>query len=116
MRTVWLAEVAGVWPELGDDDLLEPRLVDADVLWVWWCTWTLLPRLARRDGPLGRDAGRSSWLSTALRHYWQGLAERAATARPATAELAARVTGAIDETFPDSPRELPVFPAFRAMT
>ncbi|MDQ4115505.1 MAG: hypothetical protein M3235_00925 [Actinomycetota bacterium] len=116
MLGVWRSEVAGVWPELDDVDVLEPRLVDADVLWVWWCTWTLLPRLARRDGPLGRDAGRSPWLSTALRHYWWGMAERAGTALPATAELAARVTGAIDELFPDSPRELPVFPAFRAMT
>ena len=65
MLAAWRSEVAGVWPELDDGDVLEPRLVDADVLWVWWCTWTLLPRLARRDGPLGRDAGRSPWLSTA---------------------------------------------------
>ena len=114
MLVAWLSEVAGVWPELGEPGVLEPRLVDADVLWVWWCTWTLLPRLARRDGPLGHDAGRSPWLSTALRHYWAGLGERAATTLPATADLAARVVAAVDDRFPDSVRELPVFPAFRA--
>lgn len=113
MLAAWRSEVADVWPELDDGDVLEPRLVDADVLWVWWCTWTLLPRLARRDGPLGRDAGRSPWLSTALRHYWHGLGERAASTLPATADLAGQVTAAIDDRFPDSVRALPVFPAFR---
>ncbi|MBW0105731.1 hypothetical protein [Pseudonocardia sp. KRD291] len=114
MQDAWRIEVAPVWPELDDRELLESRLTDAHVLWVWWCTFTLLPRLLEHDGPIGRDAGRSPRISSALRHYWRGLGEAAAlTDRPATAELAERVAGALDERYPDAAPGLPVFPAFR---
>lgn len=114
MQEAWRTEVAPVWPELDDLDLLESRLTDAHVLWVWWCTWTLLPRLVDRDGPIGPDAGRSPRISSALRHYWRGLGAAAvATDRLATAELAARVSDALDRRYPDAAPELPVFPAFR---
>ncbi|MEV1290604.1 hypothetical protein [Pseudonocardia sp. NPDC049635] len=114
MLDAWRAEVAPVWPELDDTELLESRLTDAHVLWVWWSTWQLLPRVLHRDRPIGRDAGRSPRISTALRHYWQGLgAATAETGRAATAELAAAIVAALDVRFPDAPSELPVFPAFR---
>ena len=114
MLDAWRAEVAPVWPELDDPELLESRLVDAQLLWVWWSTWLLLPRVLDRDGPIGVDAGRSPRISTALRHYWTGLGAVAATShRPATADLAAAVVGALDARFPDAPSALPVFPAFR---
>ncbi|MFP5068333.1 hypothetical protein ACLFMI_01505 [Pseudonocardia nantongensis] len=115
MLDAWRTEVTPVWPELDDPDVLRSRLADAQLLWVWWSSWQLLPRLLLRDGPIGPDAGRSPRISTAVRHYWRGLAETArATGRPATAELAAAVVGALEERFPDAPSELPVFPAFRS--
>ena len=115
MLDAWRAEVAPVWPELDDPEVLESRLADAHLLWVWWSTWMLLPQVLHRDGPTGADAGRSPRISTALRHYWRGLGEAAAvTHRPATAELATAVVGALDARFPDAPSELPEFPAFRA--
>ncbi|MBC3192595.1 hypothetical protein H7X46_16140 [Pseudonocardia sp. C8] len=114
MLDAWRAEVTPVWPELDDPEVLESRLGDAHLLWVWWSTWLLLPRLLHRDGPIGADAGRSPRISTALRHYWRGLAAVAAdTERPATADLAGAVVDALDARFPDAPSELPVFPAFR---
>ncbi|RZT86166.1 hypothetical protein EV383_3055 [Pseudonocardia sediminis] len=114
MQAAWRTEVAQVWPELDDSELLESRLTDGHVLWVWWCTFTLLPRLLERDGPIGRDTGRSPRISSALRHYWRGLGAAAAvTDRPATAELAERVASALDERYPDAAPDLPVFPAFR---
>lgn len=115
MLDAWRTEVAPVWPELDDPDVLRSRLADAHLLWVWWSSWQLLPRLLAKDGPIGPDAGRSPRISTAVRHYWRGLAATAGeTERPATAELAAAVVGALEERFPDSPSELPVFPAFRS--
>lgn len=114
MLEAWRVEVAPVWPELDDPDVLESRLTDAQLLWVWWSTWMLLPRVLERDGPIGPDAGRSPRMSTALRHYWRGLgAAAAATDRPGTAELAPAVVAALETRFPDAPSELPVFPAFR---
>lgn len=112
MLDAWRSEVAPVWPELDDPELLESRLTDAQLLWVWWSTWMLLPRMLERDGPIGPDAGRSPRLSTALRHYWRELASTA-TGRPATVELAGAVVDALDERFPDAPPELAVFPALR---
>ncbi|OLL72581.1 hypothetical protein Ae168Ps1_0959c [Pseudonocardia sp. Ae168_Ps1] len=114
MLEAWRAEVAPVWPELDDPDVLESRLTDAHLLWVWWSTWMLLPRVLEHDGPIGDDAGRSPRISTALRHYWRGLgAAAAATDRRGNAELAGAVVEALDERFPDAPSELAVFPAFR---
>lgn len=114
MLDAWRAEVAPVWPELDDPEMLGSRLTDAQLLWVWWSTWMLLPRVLEHDGPIGVDAGRSPRISTAVRHYWRGLGAVAAVShRPATAELAAAVVDALDERFPDAPSELPVFPAFR---
>ncbi len=114
MLDAWRAEVAPVWPELDDPELLESRLADAQVLWVWWSTWRLLPRVPERDGPIGPDAGRSPRISTALRHYWRRLGVTAeATARPGTAALADAVVTALDTRFPDASSTLPLFPAFR---
>lgn len=114
MQQAWRAEVAPVWPELDDVELLEARLTDAHLLWVWWCTYRLLPRLLERDGSIGRDPRRSPRISTALRHYWRGLgAASAVTDLPATEELAEQVVGALDERYPDSAPELAMFPAFR---
>jgi len=111
----WRNEVAAVWPDLDDHERLETRLVDAQLLWVWLCTWWLLPRIRVRDVPVGSDATRSPRISTALAHYWRQVAESSAEARPASAELGAAVADALGKRFPDTPGSLPLFPAFRSV-
>jgi hypothetical protein len=123
MLEVWRTEIAGMWPDLDEPERLQRRLFDAQLLWVWLCTWWLLPRLRTdrtlgggRDGPIGPDAARSPRISTALSHYWRELGRAAAdTGRAATAELARRVTAALHERFPDAPQVLAVYPALRSV-
>ena len=93
---------------------LDARLFDAQLLWVWLCTWWFLPRIRVRDQHVGQDAGRSPRISTALSHYWDQLAADAAVAgKAATAELGVAVAEALNKRFPDAPAALPVYPAFR---
>ncbi|MFP5021443.1 hypothetical protein [Pseudonocardia phyllosphaerae] len=114
MIDAWRSEIAPVWPELDDPDVLESRLTDAHLLWVWWSTWMLLPRMFDRDGPIGVDASRSPRISTALRHYWRGLGAVAdGSGRPGTAALAGAVVAALERESPDAAPELAPFPAFR---
>jgi len=125
MVEVWRAEVVGMWPELDEPDRLARRLLDAQLLWVWLCTWWLLPRLPHtdasgapsgRDGPIGPDAARSPRISTALAHYWRELGAAAGEAgRDATAALAEAVVAALRERFPDAPEVLAVYPALRSV-
>ena len=122
MVEAWRTEIAGVWPELDEPERLQRRLLDAQLLWVWLCTWWLLPRLppsrgaGGRDGPIGPDAARSPRISTALAHYWRELGAAAAErGRGATAELAAAVVAALRRRFPDAPEALAVFPALRSV-
>jgi len=117
----WRTEIAGVWPELDEPERLQRRLLDAQLLWVWLCTWWLLPRLPHpggvgRDAPIGPDASRSPRISTALAHYWRELGTAAADGgRLETAELAAAVVAALRARFPDAPEQLAVFPALRSL-
>jgi hypothetical protein len=122
MLEAWRAEIGGVWPDLDEPERLHRRLLDAQLLWVWLCTWWLLPRLpdvgsTGRDGPIGHDAARSPRISTALAHYWDQLAATAADGqRPATAVLARAVVAALHARFPDAPVTLSVYPALRAVS
>jgi hypothetical protein len=114
MLAAWRNEIAAVWPDLDEPALLNARLLDAQVLWVWLCTWWFLPRISVRDGHIGSDAGRSPRISTALSHYWDQLAIDAAVAGlSATAELGVAVAEALNKRFPDAPAALPIYPAFR---
>ncbi len=114
MLEAWRNEIAAVWPDLDEPELLRGRLFDAQLLWVWLCTWWLLPRVRVRDRPVGADATRSPRISTALAHYWRQLSEAAGAGnRPAIAELGEAVAAALAERFPDAPTALPVYPAFR---
>ncbi len=114
MLEAWRDEIASVWPDLDEPERLESRLLDAQLLWVWLCTWWWLPRIRVRDQPIGPDATRSPRISTALAHYWSDLAVRAAAAgRGATADLGVAVAEALGKRFPDGPVALPVYPAFR---
>lgn len=116
MLEAWRDEIAAVWPDLDDPERLEHRLLHAQLLWVWLCTWWLLPRIRHQDAPVGLDTTRSPRISTALGHYWR---EMAAAARggglPATAMLGTAVAAALAERFSDAPSALPVYPAFRSV-
>ncbi|MDN5748512.1 MAG: hypothetical protein L0H64_08385 [Pseudonocardia sp.] len=115
MLEAWRNEVAPVWPDLDDPGLLEHRLFDAQLLWVWLRTWWLLPRIRGGDTAIGVDATRSPRISTALAHYWRQMAVSAATGgRHASAELGEAVAAALGERYPDAPRSLPMYPAFRS--
>ncbi len=114
LLATWRNEIAAVWPDLEDSGRLDARLFDAQLLWVWLCTWWFLPRIRVRDQHVGQDAGRSPRISTALSHYWDQLAADAAVAgKSATAELGVAVAEALNKRFPDAPAALPVYPAFR---
>ncbi|MEJ3654819.1 hypothetical protein WEH80_17770 [Actinomycetes bacterium KLBMP 9759] len=116
MLEAWRNEVAAVWPDLDDPERLDHQLLDAQLLWVWLCTWWMLPRIRVRDMLIGNDATRSPRISTALAHYWRQLAVAAeAAGRPATADLGLAVAGALAKRFPDTPSALPVYPAFRSV-
>src|SRR5689334_8438959 len=116
MLDAWRSEVVEVWPDLDSSERLERRLRQAQLLWVWLCTWWLLPRLRGRDGPVGPDATRSPRISTALGHYWRQVAAVAArSGLPGTEELGTEIALALAERFPDAPAELPVYPAFRSV-
>lgn len=114
MLEAWRNEIATVWPDLDGPELLERRLFDAQLLWVWLCTWWLLPRIAERDVPIGVDTTRSPRISTALAHYWEQMAA-AAGDRTASADLGRSVAAALRARHPDAPPSLAVYPAFRSV-
>jgi hypothetical protein len=118
MLEAWRDEIAVVWPDLDDPMRLDRRLLDAQLLWVWLCTWWLLPRIRERDTSVGAEAGRSPRISTALADYWRRLAAAAADAEGlgATVDLATAVTAALGQRFSDAPQTLPLYPAFRSAT
>lgn len=116
MLEAWRNEVAGMWPDLDDAGVLEGRLLDAQLLWVWLCTWWLLPRIRERDEMLGADPTRTPRISTALAHYWREMATAAgAVGRDASAELGVAVSDALRARHPDTAPSLPVYPAFRSV-
>ncbi|WP_181780901.1 hypothetical protein [Pseudonocardia pini] len=115
MLEAWRNEIATVWPDLDDPALLGRRLLDAQLLWVWLCTWWLLPRIVDGHTRLGVDPGRSPTISVALADYWRRLAgDAAAGGRPATAELADSLSTALSRRFESAEGSLPVYPAFRS--
>ncbi len=114
MLEAWRSEVAPVWPDLDEPEVVASLLLDAQLVWVWLCSWWWLPRLRVRDQPIGPDVTRSPRISTALAHYWSDLAERASAAgRDGSAELGVAVAEALGKRFPDAPGLLPMYPAFR---
>jgi len=125
MTASWQAEVATVWPELADATLAGLRLLQAELLWVWLCTRSLLPRLAGEPGPeqlLVADPG--SYAAAVLATQWHRLEGQAqALGASATADLARAVADALDPDAGDpsgaldssgAGEGLPLFPAFDA--
>jgi hypothetical protein len=116
MLEAWRNEIGAVWPDLDDPVILERRLLYAQLLWVWLCTWWLLPRIRVRDTSVGPDATRSPRISIVLRHYWRQMARVAEKGGlPASAALGEVVADALEKRFPDAAPTLPVFPAFRSV-
>jgi hypothetical protein len=112
MVAAWRAEIRDVWPDLDDDAVLLPALLDAQLLWVWVSTWWFLPRPGDDDKPVGTDS-RAPRRSVALRSRWLRLAYEAT--RVGEHDLAAHahsVVAGLAARFGDQ-GQLPAYPAFR---
>ncbi|MGH3877176.1 MAG: hypothetical protein ACRDSK_09090 [Actinophytocola sp.] len=108
----WRAEVRVVWPDLDDDSVLLPRLLDAQLFWVWLTTWQFFTR------PEAAQSHSSSLADTppdtlVLIERWRRLAESAEAAGVhEVAAHSARVADALRAHFGrDEP--LALYPAFR---
>lgn len=113
MLATWRSEIVEVWPDLDDDSVLRPRLVDAQLLWVWVSTWWFLPRDGEMDAPIDAHMP-SPRRSSALADRWQRLradAERGGLAE--VAEYAESVVDALVDRFGSGALELRPYPAFR---
>ncbi|MEU5696300.1 hypothetical protein [Actinosynnema sp. NPDC020468] len=113
MVAAWRAEVGSVWPDLDDDAVFLPRLLESQMLWVWLGTWRGLPGLDQAL-PSGHRSVDSPPRTHVLVHRWTrlrtdalalGAKEQAAHADAVIAALVARYGAEI--------AELPLYPAFR---
>lgn len=117
MTASWLSEITSVWPELADPAVVGPRLVQAELLWVWLCTRTLLP-LVLGGEPVRAQvvvADPGSAAVAMLANQWRRLGQDAVESwagdgGEATATLAAAVVAALGRHGGDEP--LPLFAAF----
>ena len=102
MVSAWHAEVAPLWPELGDRDSSAGLLLDSQLLWTWSSTWWLLP---------GADP---SPHARALVDRWEALAQDAGAAgSTALAVHSAAVAAALRRRFDVTGVALPPYPALR---
>ena len=111
MVAAWRSEVVSMWPDLDEDAVLAPGLMDAQIFWVWLSTWWFLPAPSQEDLPIDGEL-RAPRRSVALRSRWLRLAsdaERAGESQLADHALA--VVGALEQRFDAS--DLPRYPAFR---
>jgi hypothetical protein len=112
MFAAWRAEVQVMWPDLADDSVVLPRMLDAQLFWVWASTFWFLPRPGEQDGPIDSHLP-SPRRSVALAARWRHLSEEAARAGADNiVEHANAVAAALTKKFgPDL--KLPMYPAFR---
>ncbi|WP_431905234.1 phosphotransferase [Amycolatopsis thermoflava] len=104
MIAAWKAEVSGVWPALGDNEVLAAHLLDHQMLLVWVTTWADLGGAGAEVRP-NRVAALVSW--------WKDLGTYAERGdRPEVAAHAREVAKALDARFGPG-LELPLYPAFR---
>jgi hypothetical protein len=113
MLAAWRAEIADVWPALTDDDVLMPRLTEAQLLWTWLSTWWLMPRGGEPDRPITHNESSSPRRGKALVDRWERLAAVCLPGEPALAEHAGAVATALRTRFNVPTPALPPFPAFR---
>ncbi|HEY0500731.1 MAG TPA: hypothetical protein VGD48_33640 [Kutzneria sp.] len=112
MVAAWRAEVSPVFPDLDDDEVLMPKLLHGQLLWVWLSTWMYLPRPGVPDGPITTRLA-SPRRSSALHARWQRLRDDATRMKvPSVAEHADQVASAIAERYGAETVHLPLFPAF----
>lgn len=109
MLAGWRAEVRVVWPDLDDDSVLLPRLLDAQLFWVWLTTWQFFtrPEAAQPHSSCLADTPPDTLVLT---DRWRRFAESAGVG--AVAEHAARVSDALRTRF-EHDEALPLYPAFR---
>jgi hypothetical protein len=114
MLAAWRSEVAVVWPELADDEVLLPRLFDAQVLWTWTSTLALLPRGGQPDRPVGKDPATCPRRAQLLVDRWLRLGSAASQAgHTAAAAHAVAVADALRVKFAVGSPPLARYPAFR---
>jgi hypothetical protein len=113
MLAGWRAEVKAMWPDLTDDAVLLPRLLDAQLFWVWFTTWQLLTNPNLEGCPHAARSVETPNRSAVLAARWRRLA-RYATAIGAepVVEHAEAVVRAVESRF-DGDLSLPLYPAFR---
>ncbi|HEX5119321.1 MAG TPA: hypothetical protein VFW65_29370 [Pseudonocardiaceae bacterium] len=112
MVAAWRAEIRDVWPDLDDDEVLLPGLLDAQLFWVWVSTWWFLPRAGQEDRPLTAEP-LAPRRSVALRSRWLQLAKDAARAgEQDVVDHAQQVVAALERRF-GVREDLPAYPAFR---
>lgn len=111
MLAAWRAEVRVMWPDLDDDAVLVPRLLDAQIFWVWLTTWQYLtvPDIDQLGSGGAVDTPHQSEVLVAR---WIDLAK--AAKRAGASEIvdhAESVVAAMKARFGDGSLEL--YPAFR---
>jgi hypothetical protein len=113
MLAGWRAEVRTVWPDLEDDGVLLPALLDAQLFWVWLTTWQFFsrPEAAQTHSSLLSDTPPETHVLT---DRWRRLANDALLAgSEAVAEHAAAVGDRLRVRWFDDDPVLVVYPAFR---
>lgn len=113
MVAAWRAEVSSVWPDLDDDAVFLPRLLEAQLLWVWLGTWRGLPGLGSAlpsghrplDSPPRRTVLTARWVRLRADALALGVKHVAAHADDVVSALVARYGSEV--------AELPLYPAFR---
>ncbi|WP_408607169.1 hypothetical protein [Actinokineospora bangkokensis] len=111
MLAAWRAEVRVMWPDLDDDAVLLPKLLDAQLFWVWLTTHQFLTVPDARDLTSGGHLPRPDPADILLSR-WADLARAANTAgADATAHHAVEVVAALTNHL--GRRDLPLYPAFQ---
>ncbi|MGU3433268.1 phosphotransferase family protein [Actinomycetes bacterium M1A6_2h] len=52
MVDAWRAEVVGIWPQIARDEVLNAKLFDAQLIWLWLTTYWFLPEDDTRNAAL----------------------------------------------------------------
>ncbi|GAA3859269.1 hypothetical protein GCM10022243_26370 [Saccharothrix violaceirubra] len=112
MVAAWRAEVSSVWPDLDDDEVFRPRLLESQLLWVWLGTYRALAESTPAPPNSHRAAESPSRLQILVCRWSRLRADAAALAEQAVVDHADAVVAALLSTHPEA-ATLPLYPAFR---